>query len=154
MDGLPKELCPNAQLSQQFQSMYITRNQFFRQFERKRQPVKTNFRTIPISSLRDQLSGQFQLIDRLIPLSRLPSKSIVRAIPISRQYPQSIGRTFPINTPPSKSIVQTIPINREYPKSIGWTIPVDRKSPKLIVQAMPIDRQSPRSIARTIHINT
>ena len=131
MDGLPKQLCPNAQLSQQFQSMYITRNQFFRQFERKRQPVKTNFRTIPISSLRDHLSGQFQLIGST-------RHQLFRQL----QYGQ-----------PVKTIFRTIPINRRSPRSFVWTIPTNWKHQTSIVQSIPINGQSLKSMVRTIPIN-
>ena len=51
-------------------------------------------------------------------------KSIVAAIPTSRQ--------------PPKAIVVEIPINRQQPKSLEAAIPINREQPKSILAAIPI----------------
>ena len=94
--------------------------------------MKTIFRTIPIDSLRDHLSGQFQLIEST-------RHQFVQAIQIIGQYLKSIDTTIPINRETPKSFVRTIPIVRKYQTSIVQMTPINRQSPKTIVRTNPIN---------------
>ena len=71
-----------------------------------------------MNSLRNQLPGQFQLVDH---------------------SPQSISRTTLFNRRSPISIVRTSPISRQSPKLFVWAIPIMIQSPTSIVRTNQID---------------
>ena len=91
--------------------------------------------TIPIGWPPSRsMCGPFQLVQylksvvRAVPIIniRQPSKSIVQAIPVKRQYLKSVVRATPIYRQLHKSDVWAILINKKYSESFVATIQINR----------------------------
>ena len=141
MDGLRKLL--SQQLPQQFQFMYITRNQLIVLYNTSCRWSNRALKKLDYP----HNSNQWRSPEAVVP-------TVVPKDSIHVHHPKSIVQAIPINRQPVKTIFRTIPTDRQSPKSFVWTIPINWKHQTSIVQAIPNNGQSLKSIVRTIPINT